>query len=179
MKLNFLIIALFLSLCSLAQNEDKILFEKGYSLQYAHYETDLIDIMLSKDSIKSNLAHKIVNQLQKQAISEYDRLIKEFPESELLIDAIYQKAEALYSIGENKDAKENFRQVIAVNPKKGKSLLMLAYIALGEKEYQDALNYIEDRKKINPTYFCGNEIETEKSQIKYVEEQCKIGLAKK
>ena len=76
MKL-LLIFIFFTSLHTFAQNEDKILFEKGMTLQYAHYETDLLEMMLSNDSIKSKSANKIVNQLQEQAI--YGRkVIREF-----------------------------------------------------------------------------------------------------
>ncbi|MFN4027889.1 MAG: tetratricopeptide repeat protein [Flavobacterium sp.] len=179
MRLLFAFLSLFISLHTSGQNEDKILFEKGMALQYAHYDTDLIGMLLSSDTLKLNTAERIINQLQKQAIHEYDLLIKRFPKSELLLDAKYQKAEALFSVGLNSEAKEMFLQVIAVNPKKGKSLLKLAYIALDEKNYAEALKYLKERKELNPTLYCGTEYETEKKQIEYIEEQCKIGLAKK
>ena len=178
MKL-LLILIFFTSLHTFAQNEDKILFEKGMTLQYAHYETDLLEMMLSNDSIKSKSANKIVNQLQEQAIYQYNQFLKEFPNSNLLTDVLYQKAEALYSIGLNLEAKENFLKVISINPKKGKSLLRLASIELELKNYSEALKYIEERKKLNVLFFCGVARESELNQIMFIEEKCRIAIAKK
>lgn len=168
----------FSSIISFAQNDDKVYYEKGIALQYAHYETDLLEMMLSNDSIKSKNANKIVDQLQEQAISQYNLLLEEFPNSKISLDALYQKAEAQYSLGLNADAKENFLKVISINPKKGKSLLKLAYLELEEKNYSEALKYVEERRRINSLFLCGVEQEVEASQLKFIEEKCKIGLTK-
>ena len=168
----------FSSISSFAQNEDKVYYEKGIALQYAHYETDLLEMMLSNDSIKSKNANKIVDQLQEQAISQYNLLLEEFPNSKFSLDALYQKAEAQYSLGLNADAKESFLKVISINPKKGKSLLKLAYLELEEKNYSKALKYAEERRRINSLFLCGVEQEVEASQLKFIEEECKIGLTK-
>ena len=168
----------FSSIISFAQNDDKVYYEKGIALQYAHYETDLLEMMLSNDSIKSKNANKIVDQLQEQAISQYNLLLEEFPNSKFSLDALYQKAEAQYSLGLNADAKENFLKVISINPKKGKSLLKLAYLELDEKNYSEALKYVEERRRINSLFLCGVEQEVEASQLKFIEEECKIGLTK-
>jgi len=178
--MRFLLSTLFCfsSIISFAQNEDKIYYEKGIALQYAHYETDLLEMMLSNDSIKSKNANKIVDQLQEQAISQYNLLLEEFPNSKFSLDALYQKAEAQYSLGLNADAKENFLKVISINPKKGKSLLKLAYLELEEKNYSEALKYVEQRRTIKSLFLCGVEQEVEASQLKFIEEECKIGLTK-
>ena len=134
--------------------------------------------MLSNDSIKSKSANKIVDQLQEQAIYQYNLLLKEFPNSEFSLDALYQKAEAQYSLGLNADAKENFLKVISINPKKGKSLLKLAYLELAEKNYSKALKFVEERRIINSLFLCGVEQEVEMSQLKFIEDKCKIGHSK-
>ncbi len=178
MKFLFLTLLCFNTIISFAQNEDKVYYEKGIALQYAHYETDLLEMMLSNDSIKSKSANKIVDQLQQQAIYQYDLLLEEFPNSKFSLDALYQKAEAQYSLGFNADAKKNFLKVISINPKKGKSLLKLAHIELEEKNYSEAIKYVEQRRKIKSLFLCGVEQEVEASQLKFIEEKCRIGLTK-
>jgi len=121
MKFTLVILFILSAGITFAQ-EDKILFESGYSLQYAHYDTALLEMLISQDSTKSNLANKIVNQLQLQAISKFDELITRFPNSTLYLNALYQKAEAEFSAGLNSEAKNTFLKVISLNPKKGKSL---------------------------------------------------------
>ncbi|ESU18448.1 hypothetical protein FCR2A7T_29740 [Flavobacterium cauense R2A-7] len=179
MKKILIILTTFIPLLSFSQNDnDKIIYERAKTLQFVHYETDLMQMMLSGDTIEANIANKIFDQFQKLAINEYDKIIQEFPKSELLLDALYNKAEAQYNLGLNKEAKATFEKVILNNPQKGKSLIYLAFIALEEKKYSDALKYIEQRKKLTPKFFCGNEYQTEENQMKYIEEKCKIGLSK-
>lgn len=113
MKKVLSIIFLVISSLTFSQNDsDKILFERGKTFQDAFFETDLADILYGSDTISANVSNRIFIQLQGKAIENYNKLVQNYPNSELYLEALYLKAEAEYSINNYKDAKKDFFEVV-------------------------------------------------------------------
>lgn len=57
-------------------------------------------------------------------------------------------------------------------------MIKLAFLYLDEKDYKKALECVEKRRKLKMKFTCGNEYDLVQRQLKYIEEQCVLGLKK-
>jgi len=61
---------------------------------------------------------------------------------------------------------------------KNQALVMLATIAIEEKNYSQAINYIDESKNYHKFYTCGNEIKRDKTILERLYKQANDGLKK-
>lgn len=116
-------------------------------------------------------------RLADKVYESYSFLVKNFPKSEKRSFYLYTKGCLSFS---DEESKKCFKEVIQFNDWEyyvRQSYLKLSWIAVREKDYNSALQYLDLIEKMQkPIFFCGNEKETYNAQLKNIRECCKIGL---
>jgi len=119
-------------------------------------------------------------RLALRVYESYSLLVKNFPKSEKRSFYLYIKG--CFSIN-NEESKKCFIEVVQANDWKyyvRQSYLKLSWIAVREKDYNSALQYLELMEKMGkPNFTCGNEIETYNAQLKNIRELCENALSLK
>lgn len=183
-------------------NEDLILFEKTVTMQEMLdielnsyiYKTDTLNLS-NEDKIKRSLAIEINESILQKVIKNYDDLIKEYPKSKHLFRALNNKAFAQLELKNYEKAKETFLQIInsqANDNEKGgigsglmsepyanyknRALTTLANLEIENKNYQEAITYINETKKYPYRHFCGNAYAADELYMIELLSQCYLGL---
>jgi len=206
MKNSFLIVLLTTSSIIFGQkknpNKDLILFEKAIALQElltdhalsSEIEQDTIEIT-SEDKIRRDYVLELKQNILDKAITNYNELIQQFPQSALVFRALNNKGIAELENGYSSKAKETFLKIVnsKANDKekggagsgimgepyanyKNRALKNLVKIEIENKNYSEALKYLEETKKYPYQHFCGNESAEDKLYIAKLYAQCYLGL---
>lgn len=206
MKNIFLASILLVSTIAIGQkkgtNEDLILFEKtvaiqemlGGELNAYIYKADTLNLS-NEDKIKRNLAIELNESILYKVIKSYDDLIKEYPNSKHIFRALNNKAFAQLELKNYDKAKETFLQIInsKANDKekggigsglmgepytnyKNRALKTLANLEIQNKNYQEAITYINETKKFPYRHFCGNAYAEDQLYMAELLSQCYLGL---
>jgi len=178
MKFLFLLLLCF-PVFSQEDGSDKALYEKGEALQEATYENNLqSDYILGKGKVKATLT---IKQLNLEAFKYYDELVKNYPNSEYYANALFGKANIEYWYKSHSEARESFTKIMSLvnnGAYKNQTLVMLATIAIEEKNYCQAINYLDESKKHHKFYTCGDEIKKDKMILERLYKQANDGLKK-
>ncbi|MCL9804784.1 hypothetical protein NAT51_04585 [Flavobacterium amniphilum] len=187
MKNIFITLGLLLTVTAFSQkkdkNEDRILFERALALQeFADYDLrdrrnpdDTISLT-TEERIEKDLTKEIREKILSKAIDGYEELIKDYPKSKLIFRALNNKGYAELQSDDTEKAKETFLKVLnsGANDKekggigsgimaepyanyKNRACKILAEIEVENKNYQEALHYLDQTKKYPYRHFCGNE----------------------
>lgn len=200
LKLFFTVILLNFIQISFGQPEpisrDNILFENGILLKrLINEELDLDKAIKSKDSIKSKYASEIKEAILKKALASFTELIDSFPNSKLLVRTLDFKGTIEYELNYINEAKKTFQSILnskiggLVNTGfkseviedpysylKNEATERLANIFIDEKNYTEALKYL-DLTKIYPYEdFCGNAVAADKLYIAESYAKCYLEL---
>lgn len=206
MKNSFLIVLLISSSLFFGQkknlNKDLILFEKTLALQEllldhilsSEIDQDTVKIT-SEDKIRREYAFELKEDILDKVIDNYNELISQFPQSDLVFRALNNKAFAELENGYQNKAQETFLKIVKskANDKekggigsgimgepyanyKNRALKNLAKIEIVNKNYSAALQYLEETKKFPYQHFCGNEFAEDKIYIAELYAQCYLGL---
>ncbi len=206
MKNSFLIVLLMISPIIFGQkknlNKDLILFEKALALQEflldhslsSEIDQDTANIS-TEDKIKREYAIELKEDILDKVIDNYNELIRQFPQSDLVFRSLNNKGIAELENGYQGKAKETFLKIVnsKANDKekggsgsgimgepyanyKNRALKYLAKIEIGNKNYSEALQYLEETKKFPYQHFCGNEFAQDKIYIAGLYAQCYLGL---
>lgn len=192
MRNSFLIVLLTTSSIIFGQkknpNRDLILFEKAIALQelvLAHPFSSEIDqdtvAITAEDKIRREYAIELKENILDKAINNYNELIRQFPQSTLVFRSLNNKGIAELENGYQGKAKETFLKIVnsKANDKekggagsgimgepyanyKNRALKNLAKIEIANKNYSEALKYLEETKKFSYQHFCGNEFAQDK-----------------
>ena len=118
-------------------------------------------------------------RLQQKVYESYSLLVKNFPKSDKHSFYLYTKGCFAFS---EEESKKCFKEVVQKNDLKyyvRQSYLKLSWIAIHEKNYNSALQYLDLIEKMEkPKFTCGNEMETYNTQLKNIRERCETGLKK-
>jgi len=183
MKGIYYLLLLF-STFSFAQDKgggDKILYDEATYYIELTYEDSLFWARVGTDSIKVKAANLVAKKLFKLALQNYDKLVKEYSESELYIDALYQKGLMEFYIEEKDKAKETFKRVVKADREayKKDSFLNLAAIAIDQKDFKLALEYLGESKKYSKMYMCGVEYVTDNLKFERMYDKCIVAISQK
>ena len=180
MKFLFLLLLCF-PVFSQEVVSDKVSYEKGEALKEAAYENNLQnDYILGKGKVKEK-ATLTIKQLNLEAFKYYDELVKNYPNSEYYAYALSEKASIEYWYKSHSEARESYMKILSLtnyNYYKNQALIMLATIAIEEKNYSQAINYLDESKKYHKFYTCGNEIKRDKTILERLYKQANDGLKK-
>lgn len=206
MKNIFIALLLLLSVTAFSQKKnkdgDRILFERAVALQeYADY--DLRDRRNSDDTLNLTQEEKIEKDLTKEiredilnkVIDGYEELIKEFPKSKFIFRALNNKGHAEFQLNDTDKAKETFLKVLnsgANDNEKGgagsgimaepyamyknTACKILAEIEMKNKNYREAISYLDLTKKFPYSHFCGNAYAAEEIYMATMYSECYLGL---
>ncbi|UMQ41380.1 hypothetical protein MKS83_18565 [Chryseobacterium sp. Y16C] len=206
MKNSFLIVLLMISPIIFGQkknlNKDLILFEKALALQelltdhsfLSEINQDTVNIS-TEDKIRREYAKELKENILNKVIDNYNELIQQFPKSNLVFRSLNNKGIAELESGYQNKAKETFLKIVKSNANdkekggpgfgimgepyanyKNRALKSLAKIEIGNKNYSEALQYLEETKKFPYQHFCGNEFAEDKIYIAELYAQCYLGL---
>lgn len=178
--------------------QDELLFEKGLLLQQIiDEELDLNWTIFSEDSInaKTKYAIEIKETILEKALEFYQELIDSFPKSKLLYRTLNNKGFIELSLEEFNEAKKTFTLIldsqaddeeeggigsgIMAEPYAGyknRASKAMASICVKEKNYKDAVKYLDLTKKYPYRHFCGNEYAADDIYMSKMYGKCYIGL---
>ncbi|MFT5754314.1 MAG: outer membrane protein assembly factor BamD (BamD/ComL family) [Flavobacterium sp.] len=185
MKKSYYLLLLFTSIICFSQsdkpNEDRILYEKGMALNELYYNSNFFELtVITKDENVS----KIVKLISIQALEYFDKLVNDFPESDLFIVSLYEKSMLELDLEQNKKAKESLLTLLnkknsTQNYYRNKSFIELAKLYIEEKNYKKALLYLEERIENGFHFSCGVELNTTLKRIESLKSTCVEGLKEK
>jgi len=203
MKNKFLIL-LFILLGNVAYgqtksiSQDELLFEKGILLQNSlRDELELNEIISENDSAseKSILAREINESILEIAWDYYQELIDSFPNSKLYYRALNNRAFIELQTDDKEGAKATFLEILNSNADdkekgglgsglmaepnanyKNRATNILARLAYDEKDYKEALKYLDLNKKYPYQHFCGNAHASNRIYMSTMYAKCYIGL---
>lgn len=178
------------------QNEDLILFEKAVAIQELidddlRYKLDIDSTDINKKEFATEIKEEILNK----AIEIYEQLINEHPKSKLVFRALNNKGIAEYQLEDYDTAKTTFLKVLNSNANdkekggagsgimgepyanyKNRACEILAEIELKDKNYKEAIHYLDLTKKYPYQHFCGNAHAEEEINIAEMYSKCYLGL---
>lgn len=161
---------------------DEILYAKGTTLLEVTYDEDLY--MLAYHNENEGEAKHIkatIKKTQTDALKHFNELIEKYPNSEHIFRSLYEKGNLEYNLENYKAAKETLNKVVNFGTEydgyyKNKTFRLLAEIAIEEKNYEQALQYLDASKNQKVTYTCGNALEGDKAQLENMYKRCNEGL---
>lgn len=177
---------------------DELLFEKGLLLQQLiDEELDLNRTINSKDNIKTKTeyAMEIKETILEKALECYQELIDSFPNSKLLYRTLNNKGFIELELDDIDEAKKTFLSILdgkADDKEKGgigsgimaepysnyknRASKALANIYIKEKNYKDAVKYLDLTIKYPYRHFGGNEYAADDIYMSELYAKCYIGL---
>lgn len=183
MKKTLFTIFFLISFVCFGQNEvltDKQIFEIAEAYTLAYNSNEISDLPTEVDKIKMHNEKDITNYAFENAYINYQSVITNFPSSEYIVLAFFHIGEM--QLGEKKydESKKNLSRVFEIesdwNYYKRKAKLYLAYIAVEEKDYKNALVYLKEFEKYKKSQMsCGIEIQKDENLVKSLYEKCKDG----
>ena len=179
--------------------KDELLFEKGLLLQQLVSEDlELDDIINSKDTtikLQQELAIDVKETSLNKAHEYYQELIASFPKSKLLYRTLNNKGFIELALDDKDEAKKTFQKIIdskAGDKEKGgvgsglmaepyanyknRAAKVLANISIKERNFSDAIKYLDLTKKYPYVHFCGNEYAADKIYISELYAKSYLGL---
>lgn len=184
MKNSILILLILLSTAIYSQNknsiDDEILFTKAITL------LDAIDeIVLYKDEneIDIEIIKPILKKLKSEALNNFNELIEKHPKSQHLFMSLFHKGNFEYELNNFAIAKETFIKVINFEEKesgsyyKNRALRILAWMAIEEKDYSQAIKYLNASKEQKVIYTCGTAYNVDKTQLENMYKIAESGLS--
>jgi tetratricopeptide (TPR) repeat protein len=183
-------------------NEDLILFEKTVAIQELLNDElnqiinpkDTIDID-NEEKIKQKFAIEIKENVLHKVIENYTELITKFPKSKLVFRALNNKGFAELELKYYVEAEKTFLKILNsdANDKenggigsglmgepyanyKNRACKILADLEIKNKNYQEAINYLDFTKKYPYRHFCGNEFASEEIYMAEMYSKCYLGL---
>ncbi|OYU78861.1 MAG: hypothetical protein CFE23_16640 [Flavobacterium sp. BFFFF1] len=158
-------------------NTPEVLLHKAQSDSY-YKLLDSINTYYDAETEKQ--VNEIIKTESLKSLVYYDQLITQFPNSELVFDALYNKAQITYSYLDTNLAYEIFLKVVNFNTKKTaykhRAFRALAEIEIEKKNFEKAMSYLDESCKY-PIYFdCGVPWEIDTSQLRIMYTKCFDGL---
>lgn len=188
MKTTLLVLFTSLSVSVIAQVdtavEARVLFQKTYELTMAIYLDDFSMMLNSEgNECQKEAAEKLVDALYREAQSNYFYLIKTYPRTKYACEALYETAVISLHFDEDSAAKSALLEVVhfegGASSTKNEAYMKLARIAMDEKDFKLALNYLEESQKYpNPT-LCGTALIHRWKVFDQMKEECLSELNKK
>lgn len=188
MKKSAVIVFLLFSILFYGQEnksiEDKIIYEKGMAVNYLLYEDYYFFEKLNAPNLEEKKqAKETYKFIASKALSYFNELILYYPDSDYYLLALFEKGKLELNLENKKVAKEVFLKVLNSETTKWKycineSLLLLAALAIEEKNYEEAKKYLDLRKKNGLNFFCGVEREITETKMKNMYEKIQEGLKK-
>lgn len=164
--------------------EARILFERAYTLKYAHQETDLINLSVSNDDKEKAIANKIIDQLWNLALKDFNTIITDYPNSDVYSSSLHHKGIIEYYFKNHEEAKSCFEKFIVSDSRYvtdssiNTCYLYLAQIAIEEEKYDQAIEYLDESKKYKKTYTCGTAANIAIKRLNSLYQKCYDGLKK-
>jgi hypothetical protein len=175
MKIVFLSLLFFFSLSIFAQKESTKPTKKEIEQRYQDSIAEINDI--TKKIAESEAK---TEKLEEKVLNFYVRVISKAAEDKYASDASYNKDGTRFNLNNYDAAKEFLHHFVDTqkdtNHSKCKAYRTLAWIAINEKNYTLAKQYIDDSERIQYIYYCGNEPESEKKKVKKMYDICEKGL---
>jgi tetratricopeptide (TPR) repeat protein len=183
-------------------NEDLILFKKTVAIQELLNDElnqiinpkDTIDID-NEEKIKQKFAIEIKENVLHKVIENYTELITKYPKSKLVFRALNNKGFAELELKYYAEAEKTFLKILNsdANDKenggigsglmgepyanyKNRACKILADLEINNKNYQEAINYLDFTKKYPYRHFCGNEFASEEIYMAEMYSKCYLGL---
>lgn len=181
MKNILSLLLILFSAISFGQNTPEILWAKVDSKIY----NKLIDSLNNYYDVARNDSqlHELIKKEELKSLAYCNQLISEFPNSELVFDALYKKAFITYAYFDVDLARETFLKVVNFNTNKTaykrKAYRILAAIEIDKKNYEKAIFYLDESSKYNKTFSCGTELNVDTEQLKNMYAKCYDGLKEK
>ena len=206
MKNIFITLCLVHSLFAFSQkknnNEDLILFERTVAIQEMIGE-ELDDLRnygdtltLSKEAkLKKTFEKELKENILDKVIDGYEELIEKFPKSKLVFRALNNKGYAELELEDNANAKTTFLSILnsKANDKekggigsgimgepyanyKNRACKILADLELKDKNYQEAIQYLDRTKEYPYRHFCGNEYAANDIYMANMYSKCYLAL---
>lgn len=177
----FLLLALQNVLFS--QNQDEVLLGQGNALyEMIMYEMGIDDELESLDTthtegkIRFEVLFQQRERILNKSLEYYEKLIKEFPKSNLYLPAINNAALVSHQLGYEEKAIKYFQAMLKMDRDdqlengneieilsetqaniKNRACKNLAEIHINKGEYEQAITYLELTKEYPFSHFCGNE----------------------
>ena len=174
MKLIVFLLLFFLSLSTFAQKETEKLSKKEIEQRYQDSIAEINDI--TKKIAESEAK---TERLEEKVLNFYVRVISKAAEDKYASDASYGKDGSKFNLTNYDAAKEFLHHFVDTqkdtNHSKCKAYRTLAWIAINEKNYAEAKQYIDESERIQYIYYCGNEPESEKKKVKKMYDICAKG----
>jgi hypothetical protein len=149
----------------------------------------------TEEKIKSDFAKEIKEMILYKVVENYEELIETFPKSKLIFRALNNKGFAELQLEDFDDAKSTFLMLLnskADDSEKGgigsglmgepyanyknRAAKILADIELRDKNYSQALKYLDETKKYPYRHFCGNEYAADEIHMAVQYSKCYLGM---
>jgi len=119
-------------------------------------------------------------KIEEKVLNFYVRVISKSSEAKYVSDASYRKDGTKFNLNNFEAAKEFLNHYVETqsdsNYSKSKAYRTLAWIAIEEKNFIQAKNYVDESERIQYLYYCGNEPESEKKKVKKIYDLCEKGV---
>lgn len=202
MKHTFLAVLLAVTFLSSAQKknsrQDEILFEKAATLHALVYDDLDLDVDIETEDTTdgvSKYAKTVKETILEKALVVYNQLIDSFPKSKLVYRALNNKGFIEVELNDLDEAKQTYLSILnspADDKERGgigsgimgepyanyknRAAKQLAEIAIRQKNYQEAIGYLEQTKKHQYQHFCGNEYAADEIYTVTTYAKCYNGL---
>lgn len=162
--------------------EEKILFKNAETLKELLFDDTFYDYSEHpKNETEEKIGKEFVKLIEIKRLEIFNEIIKNYPESENYIVALYEKGMIKLMDNEFDEAKSIFLQIINTEGNNWKyyrneSYILLTEIALKNKQYEVGKSYLDKRKENGFEYLCGTEYEVKTSVFNRLYKMCEEGL---
>lgn len=129
------------------------LFEKVNQLQDSVQNSNLYRKISSKNLSVCEEAIETYNKIKERQLGLFLKVIEEYPNSNNILKAFFEKGRLEFELGKFDLAKESFIKVIDFRSEKAgfywrNSFVILAMIEIEKKEFNQALKYLNESERI-------------------------------
>jgi hypothetical protein len=185
MKNAILLLLILISNTIYSQNKngikDEVLYTKGETLMDAI--SSIYDYKNSIDvEIENEHINNILKEIEKDALNHFNELIEEYPNSKYLFMALYHKGNLEYRFNNYAISKETLIKVANFEKEsssfyKNRALRLLAWMAIEDKNYIQAIEFLNASKEQKVMYTCGTAYDIDKAQLENMYKIAESGLS--
>jgi tetratricopeptide (TPR) repeat protein len=186
MKRTFFLILFLFSIVSFGQNEDYFeneIYKKANAYLIAWENNNRFELPSSQERKMMKKSNEIRGYSILKAYENFQLLISNYPNSKRYFEYIYQKANIEFNTQRFDESKKSLNKIIEEsknewNDNDRNPYILLATIAVEEKQFAQGLDYLKKVRIDNESFQCGNGIATNESlrKLNSLYKSCIIGL---
>jgi tetratricopeptide (TPR) repeat protein len=165
------------------------LYDEASIIQSSLYYADIESGLNSNDPAVVTFATEIRDKITNRTLEIYQELLDTLPNTKLRNRIDYRRANIFRQNGNAQLAKQYYIKVLN-NPEKiqfdennenydrNTICIQIAKILIEEKDFENAMRYLDESKKYQKIYMCGNAIIERRQELEKLYEICRSNLKK-